>query len=67
VDSGNIAGTIFTARTFPIAYTLNDDCTGTFAFGTSGMDVQVSLDGKAINMVFTKPSSVIASGVGRMQ
>jgi hypothetical protein len=31
------------------------------------MDIQVSLDGKAINMVFTKPSGVIASGVGRMQ
>jgi hypothetical protein len=67
VDSGNIAGNVFTGRNFPISYTINDDCTGSFVFGSSAMDIQVSLDGKAINMVFTKPSSVIASGVGRMQ
>ena len=46
LDSGNIAGTVFTSRVFPIVYTLNDGCLGTFSFGTSGMDVQVSLDGK---------------------
>jgi hypothetical protein len=67
VDSGNITGSVFTGRTFPATYTINDDCSGAFLFGSSGMDVQVSLDGKAINMVFTKPSTVIASGTGRMQ
>ena len=67
LDSGNISGNVFTGRTFPINYTINDDCSGTFVFGSSAMDIQVSLDGKAINMVFTKPSNVIASGVGRMQ
>ena len=67
VDSGNIAGSVFAGRNFPISYTINDDCTGSFVFGSSAMDVQVSLDGKAINMVFTRPGGVIASGTGRMQ
>ena len=65
VDSGNSGGTVFAGRTFPIVYTVNDDCSGAFAFGSNAMDIQVSLDGKAINMVFTKPSTVNASGVGR--
>jgi hypothetical protein len=67
LDSGNIAGSAFTGRTFPISYTLNEECLGTFTLATASMEVQVSLDGKAINMVFTKPSSVAASGVGRLQ
>jgi hypothetical protein len=67
LDSGNIAGSVFTGRTFPIAYAVNDDCTATFTFGSSAMDVQVSRDGKSVDMVFTKPSSVIANGVGRSQ
>src|ERR1035441_7577245 len=67
VDSGNSGGTVFAGRTFPIVYTVNDDCSGAFAFGSNAMDIQLSLDGKAINMVFTKPSTVNASGVGRQQ
>ena len=67
LDSGNIGGTIFRDRTFPIIYTINESCLGIFNFGTSAIDFQVSLDGKAINMVFTKPGTVSASGVGRIQ
>ena len=67
LDSGSIAGSIFSGRTFPVTYLINDNCSGTFAFGTSGMDVQISRDGRAINMVFTKPSAVIANGTGRLQ
>lgn len=70
LDSGNIGGNAFTGRTFPIAYTLRDDCRGTFTFGSNGsntMDFQVSQDGKALTMAFTKPASVIANGSGRVQ
>ena len=67
LDSGNIAGSVFTSRVFPIVYTINDGCLGTFTFGTSGMDFQASLDGKQVNMVFTKPAGVIASGIARAQ
>ena len=67
LDSGNAGGTVFTGRTFTIVYTINDRCLGTFNWGTSAMDIQVALDGKAINMVFTKPGTVSASGVGRIQ
>jgi hypothetical protein len=67
MDSGNSGGSVFSGRRFPIVYTVNDDCSGAFAFGSNAMDIQVSLDGKAINMVFTKPSTVNASGAGRQQ
>ena len=67
VDSGNNAGTVFSGRKFPIAYVVNEDCSGTFAFGSSGMDVQISRDGRGINMVFTKPSAVVVNGSGRLQ
>ena len=71
LDSGNIAGRVFKGRTFPIVYTVNDDCTGTFTFGSSSnpstMDVRVSPDGKTMNMVFTNPATVVANGSGRQQ
>jgi hypothetical protein len=67
LDSGNQAGQVFQARTFPIAYTVDANCGGTFNFGSSSMDIQVSRDGTGLNMVFTKPSYVVASGAGRIQ
>jgi hypothetical protein len=67
LDSGNQAGQVFQARTFPIAYTVDANCGGTFNFGGSSMDIQVSRDGTGLNMVFTKPSYVVASGAGRIQ
>jgi hypothetical protein len=66
-DSGNSAGSVFLKRTFPIAYVINNDCTGTFTWPGAGMDVQVSKDGNTINMVFTAPSAVVASGSGKRQ
>ena len=66
-DSGNGGGNVFIGRTFPIAYSMNDNCTGTFSFGANSMDFQVSRDGKSMNMVFTKPSAVVANGSGRLQ
>ena len=67
LDSGNIGGGAFTNRTINMVYTINDSCLGTFLWGSNAIDMLVSLDGKAINMVFTKPGNVIASGVGRVQ
>jgi hypothetical protein len=67
LDSGNQAGQVFSGRTFPIAYTVDANCGGTFNFGGSAMDIQVSRDGTSMNMVFTKPGYVIASGAGRIQ
>ena len=67
LDSGNQAGQVFSGRTFPIAYTVDANCGGTFTFGGSAMDIQVSRDGSSINMVFTKPGYVIASGTGKLQ
>ena len=68
VDSGNLAGTPFLDRTFPILYTIKTNCTGTFTLGSgSTMDFQLSRDGSSINLVFTKPSNVIAKGTGRRQ
>ena len=67
LDSGNQAGQVFSGRTFPIAYTVDASCGGTFTFGGSAMDIQVSRDGTSMNMVFTKPGYVIASGAGRIQ
>jgi hypothetical protein len=66
-DSGNIGGSAFQGRTFPIAYVIGADCTGSFQFGGAGMNVQVSNDGTSLNMVFTSPSSVIANGTGKLQ
>jgi hypothetical protein len=66
-DSGNSAGHVFLNRTFPIVYVINNDCTGTFAWPGAGMDVQVSKDGSTINMVFTAPFAVVASGSGKRQ
>ena len=65
VDSGNVTGVVFTNRSFQIAYVVNDDCTGTFSFGGSTFGIQLSRDGKTVNMVSTQPSTVIAIGVGR--
>lgn len=67
LDSGNAGGTVFIGRTFPIAYGMNDNCTGTFTFGSTSMDFQVSRDGKSMNMVFTKPATISANGSGRLQ
>jgi hypothetical protein len=67
LDSGNQGGQVFSGRTFPIAYTVDANCGGTFTFGGSAMDIQVSRDGTSMNMVFTKPGYVIASGAGRIQ
>jgi hypothetical protein len=67
LDSGNQAGQVFQSRTFPIAYTVDANCGGIFNFGGSSMDVQVSRDGTRLNMVFTKPSYVVASGAGSIQ
>ncbi len=67
LDSGNFGGKPFIGRTFPGTYVLDENCSGTFTFFSNLMDFQVSRDGRAINMVFTKPGSVIANGSGRLQ
>jgi hypothetical protein len=67
LDSGDAGGQVFSGRTFPIAYTVDANCGGTFTFGGSAMDIQVSKDGSGINMVFTKPAYIVASGTGRIQ
>ena len=67
LDSGNAGGNVYSGRTFPVAYNLNENCLGTITFGGSQFDIQVSRDGKAINWASTKPSSVIANGTGRLQ
>ena len=67
LDSGNVGSTVFSGRTFPAAYAINEDCLGTLTFGTSSFDIQVSRDGKAINWASTKPSFVVANGSGRLQ
>ena len=67
LDSGNFGGKPFISRTFAGTYVLDENCVGTFAFFSNLMDFQVSRDGRAINMVFTKPGSVIANGTGRLQ
>ncbi len=66
-DSGNVAGAAFSGRTFPITYTLNANCQGSFNWNGASMDIQVSRDGRNINMAFTKPSSVSANGSGQIQ
>jgi hypothetical protein len=67
VDSGEIAGQVFSGRTFPIAYTVNANCGGTFTFTGAAMDIQVSRDGSRMSMVFTKPGYFLANGTGRIQ
>ncbi len=68
VDSGNLAGSPFLGRTFTSAYTMKDNCTGTLTLSNGNtIDFQLSRDGSTINMVFTKPSNVIAKGIGRRQ
>ena len=66
-DSGNFQGTPFTGRVFPGNYTVDATCRGSITFGGGAMDIQVSRDGQRINMVFTKPSTFIANGVGQIQ
>ena len=67
LDSGNLSGTAFVNRTFPMTYVMNDNCTGTFSWGSNSMDFQLSRDGKSIYLAFTKPSTVIANGSGQRQ
>jgi hypothetical protein len=66
-DAGNVGGSAFQGRTFPIAYVIGDDCTGTFQFAGAVMSIQVAKDGTSLNMVFTYPSAVIANGSGKLQ
>ena len=67
LDSGNVGGTVYSGRSFGITYSLNDSCQGTFTFGGSQFDVQVSRDGSSINWASVKPSVVVANGTGRRQ
>jgi hypothetical protein len=67
MDSGNFQGAPFSSRIFPGNYTVDANCRGTITFSGGAMDVQVSRDGKRINMVFTKPSTFIANGSGEIQ
>ena len=66
-DTGSIAGRQFLNRTFHIDYALDETCTGTFKFAGGSQDVQVSLDGRQVNLVFTSPSYVVANGSGSLQ
>ena len=67
LDSGNLSGTTFINRTFPMTYVVNDNCTGTFSWGSNSMDFQLARDGKSFYMAFTKPSTVVANGSGLRQ
>ncbi len=67
LDSGNVGGNVYSGRTFPVAYNLNENCIGTMTFGGSQFDIQVSRDAKAINWASTKPSIVVANGTARLQ
>jgi hypothetical protein len=71
VDSGSINGSVFSNRSYALAYTLDSNCLGSakgsgIAAGIS-LDIQVSKDGRNMNLVFTQPSSVVASGNGQLQ
>ncbi len=67
IDAGSLNGSIFTDRTFPATYVLDQLCSGTFKWSGGAMNVVVSKDGQRINMVFTFPSSVVAGGIGQLQ
>jgi hypothetical protein len=66
-DSGNFQGTPFSGRVFPGNYTVDATCRGSITFSGGAMDIQVSRDGQRMNMVFTKPSTIVANGVGQIQ
>lgn len=66
-DSGNVNGVPFLNRSFSLTYTLDGNCVGSFKSPTLSIDVQVSKDGRRLNMVFTQPSSLAASGSGQLQ
>jgi hypothetical protein len=67
LDSGNVGGSVFSNRQFPVSYNLNENCMGAITFGSNQFDIQVSRDGKSINWSSTKPAGVIANGTGRLQ
>ena len=66
-DGGNSNGSQFLNRTFPITYVVDDFCSGTFKWAGGAMDVQISRDGRNVNMLFTEPSFVVAAGSGMLQ
>jgi hypothetical protein len=68
LDSGNINGSTFLNRSLPGTYTLDTNCVGSAKMaGGVSFDIQVSKDGRTLNVVFTQPSSVAASGNAQLQ
>jgi hypothetical protein len=67
IHAANINGNVSTDSTFLITYALDQLCSGTFQWPGASMNVLVSKDGQRVNMVFTSPSSVVASGIGVLQ
>jgi hypothetical protein len=67
LDSGNNAGSVFIGRSYSMAYTVNQDCTGTMTFGPNAFDLRIARDGKGLNMIMTRPASLIAQGNAQLQ
>ena len=67
LDSGNIGGTVFSDRKFPVSYNLNENCLGTITFGGTSSTSRCRGTARSINWSSTKPSDVIANGTGRLQ
>jgi hypothetical protein len=67
VDSGNINGTVFQNRPLSGAYTLDSNCAGSAKVSGLSIDIQVSRDGRRLNLIATQPSSVVANGSGQLQ
>lgn len=67
LDGVNINGVTSLNRNFPATYVLDDYCSGQIKFSGGSMDIQVSRDSRTVNMLFSSPSTVIATGNGAIQ
>ncbi len=66
-DAVNANGTVFTDRTFPATYALDQYCSGTIKLPNGSMSLVMSKDGQRVNLIFTSPSSINVMGTAQLQ